>query len=385
MGIFISYRRSDSALYAQKIFNTLARRFGTENIFLDVDTINSGAKWQQVLEEYLRKSDAVLVVIGPDWLSAIDATGRERLKDENDLVRLEIATALKKRIPIIPILIDTAMPSSDMLPDDIRAFSNFQAEKISPDEIESGIENIKDSLVLLLGDSVVDKVSVTLASAIGLTAGVLAFIIGLPSAFIINGFVHGMFPAVSGVTENTNDGHVSIIPIYSNLPLVGLCLSLLLLAFIALFVGAHIAERRWRNLNSTIIYSSLCATIGGFSTLNFINFDTLISVKAQFVLDIICVLLSIYLARVFVKMDAKSIMLRAAKALLVGTLLSLIVVPGYFAIMFALIKASLIGSHHLDISYYFGWVMGIVGVTSTIMSYRRTTRLSTDAVGDVRF
>jgi hypothetical protein len=84
-------------------------------------------------------------------------------------------------------------------------------------------------------------------------------------------------------------------------------------------------------------------------------------------------------------MDAKSIMLRAAKALLVGTLLSLIVVPGYFAIMFALIKASVIGSHHLDISYYFGWVMGIVGVTSTIMSYRRTTRLSTDAVGDVRF
>ena len=92
--IFLSYRREDSAGYAGRLHDTLAMRFGPENVFLDVDSIEPGANFETVLEETLASCDTLLVLIGPRWTDAEDASGRKRLYDRTDYVRREIELAL---------------------------------------------------------------------------------------------------------------------------------------------------------------------------------------------------------------------------------------------------------------------------------------------------
>jgi hypothetical protein len=93
--IFISYRRDDAAALAGRVYDRLEREFGRDNLFRD---------------------------IGRDWLDARDEDGNRRLDNPYDYVRIEISAALKRDIPVIPILIDgTRVPKADQLPDDLKA------------------------------------------------------------------------------------------------------------------------------------------------------------------------------------------------------------------------------------------------------------------------
>jgi hypothetical protein len=75
---------------------------------------------------------ALLALIGPDWLNAKDDNGRRRLDDPNDWVRLEIARALKRGIPVIPVLISGArLPHKESLPDDIANLLDHQAATVT--------------------------------------------------------------------------------------------------------------------------------------------------------------------------------------------------------------------------------------------------------------
>jgi hypothetical protein len=42
-GIFVSYRREDSAPYAARLYDRLRARFGEKQVFMDVDDIAPGA------------------------------------------------------------------------------------------------------------------------------------------------------------------------------------------------------------------------------------------------------------------------------------------------------------------------------------------------------
>ncbi len=115
--VFISYRRSDSSEASDHIYRRLEREFGRGNVFKDQDSIPVGTNFVRVLEETLGECDALLVVIGPHWLSATDAAGRRRLDDENDFVRAEIEWGLRRNIHVVPVLVDgAAMPRRDDLP-----------------------------------------------------------------------------------------------------------------------------------------------------------------------------------------------------------------------------------------------------------------------------
>ena len=48
--IFISYRRSDSAPWAGRIYDRLAVHFGKDAVFMDVDTIEAGVDFVEVLQ-----------------------------------------------------------------------------------------------------------------------------------------------------------------------------------------------------------------------------------------------------------------------------------------------------------------------------------------------
>src|SRR5262249_17735267 len=104
--IFISYRRGDTSAEARSIYQRLERSFGSKRLFMDVDSITKGRDFGLVLTETLARCAVMLVIVGRRWLSARDDTGRPKLDDPNDFVRLEIAAALKRNIPVIPVRIE---------------------------------------------------------------------------------------------------------------------------------------------------------------------------------------------------------------------------------------------------------------------------------------
>jgi TIR domain len=110
--------------------------FGDSQVFLDTEHVGIGEDFVDRTTRVVGSCRAVLVVIGQRWLSVVDAQGRRRLDDEDDYVRLEIATALRRAPPtaVIPVLVHGArMPTEEELPVDLRALSRRNA-LVAPDE-----------------------------------------------------------------------------------------------------------------------------------------------------------------------------------------------------------------------------------------------------------
>jgi hypothetical protein len=114
--IFISYRRDETAYPAGWLFDRLAEHFGHAQVFKDVDSIELGDDFVQVITRAVGSCDVLLALIGDEWLTITDEHGRRRLDDPNDFVRLEIEAALRRNVRIIPILVDGArMPDAGEL------------------------------------------------------------------------------------------------------------------------------------------------------------------------------------------------------------------------------------------------------------------------------
>jgi len=125
--IFISYRRDDTEGYAGRLFQDLCERFGKDSVFMDVAGIEPGRDFRRVIEQQVASCGVLLAVIGKAWVSVADEHGKQRLNDPHDFVRLETASALKRDIPVIPVLVQQAeMPRAEQLPDDLKdlAFRN---------------------------------------------------------------------------------------------------------------------------------------------------------------------------------------------------------------------------------------------------------------------
>ena len=132
--IFISYRRDDSEGHAGRLFEGLRARFGADAVFMDVVAIEPGVDFRQAIDEHVDRCDVLLAVIGPSWLDARNDQGERRLDEGRDLVRVEIAAALKRDIPVVPILIGgAAVPASETLPEELRALSDRNGIQVRPD------------------------------------------------------------------------------------------------------------------------------------------------------------------------------------------------------------------------------------------------------------
>lgn len=117
--IAISYRREDSQPIAGRLYDRLQAKFGKQNVFMDFDSIPPGVDFREQIKRTIERSNLVIAVIGPHWLGE-QSDGSRRIDDPTDFVRLEIEYALKRGIPVIPLLINnTQMPKADKLPVDI--------------------------------------------------------------------------------------------------------------------------------------------------------------------------------------------------------------------------------------------------------------------------
>ncbi|HEV2958025.1 MAG TPA: ABC transporter substrate-binding protein [Xanthobacteraceae bacterium] len=128
--LILSYRRSDSAGIAGRIFDRLSSRYGHDSVFMDVDNIPFGIDFRQYIREALAECDALIVVVGPRWVGE-RPDGSSRIRDETDPVRVEVETALERGIPIVPVLVDGAvMPKASDLPDSLGDFSFRNAAEV---------------------------------------------------------------------------------------------------------------------------------------------------------------------------------------------------------------------------------------------------------------
>ncbi len=149
-GIFISYRREDSPGHAGRIFDRLRSRFGSDVVFMDVAAIEAGVDFVDVLHKAVGSCDALLAVIGPQWLSAT-SDGKRRLDDPHDFVRIEIAGALQRNVRVLPVLVDGArLPSTAGLPTDLQGLTRRQAIELRDARWDDDIDRLVEGLEKVL-------------------------------------------------------------------------------------------------------------------------------------------------------------------------------------------------------------------------------------------
>lgn len=150
--IFICYRRGDTAGFAYTIHERLARKFGEERLFMDVDSIAPGADFIEAIEKAIPDSAVVLALIGQRW-------NPERLRNPQDFVRLELLTALKHGTRIIPVLLeDMEMPGGSELPMELTFLARRNAVKI---RYNSDINRLVDSLDRILSQESTEEIAPT--------------------------------------------------------------------------------------------------------------------------------------------------------------------------------------------------------------------------------
>jgi hypothetical protein len=141
--VFINYRREETAGEARARFNDLVAKLGEGSVFMDVDNIALGRDFREVIQQHLASLKLMLALIGRNWVNATDQSGRRRLHDPSDFVRLEIEAALKRNIPVTPVLVQGAhMPSVEDLPESLRDFAYRNGFEISHNRWESDVHEM---------------------------------------------------------------------------------------------------------------------------------------------------------------------------------------------------------------------------------------------------
>jgi hypothetical protein len=149
--IFISYRRSDAEGEAGRLCDDLAYEFGSDSVFMDVDAIQPGRDFRKAIDESISTCGVLLAVIGAGWLTAKDTSGQLRLQDEGDFVRIETAFALKRDIPVIPVLVRGAkMPRAEELPTDLKELAYRNGVELTHARWKSDIQILIRALRPLL-------------------------------------------------------------------------------------------------------------------------------------------------------------------------------------------------------------------------------------------
>jgi hypothetical protein len=145
--IFISYRREDTAVAVGRLAEDLRRHFSREQVFQDFASIDPGADFTRAVRKALETCAALLVVIGPRWLTATDRQGRRRLALADDWVRHEVAEGLKRpEVRVFPVLLDTDMPSTAQLPEPLRALTRRQAVPLTARHWASDVAQLVEFL-----------------------------------------------------------------------------------------------------------------------------------------------------------------------------------------------------------------------------------------------
>lgn len=147
MQVFLSYRRGDAGGHAGRLADALVQRLGAKGVFQDVIAIAPGQDYMRVIDSALDVCDAMLAVIGPNWVTASTADGASRLSEADDVVRLELGRALERDVRIVPVLVGGAhLPAATELPEELRGVVQRQAVTLHDETWHDDVNGLVRSL-----------------------------------------------------------------------------------------------------------------------------------------------------------------------------------------------------------------------------------------------
>jgi TIR domain len=142
--LFLSYRRDDSADVVGRIRDRLCQRFGTDALFRDVDDISLGSDFHRAIDTALQEARVVLAIVGLHW------AGRQsvRLQGPDDPVRVELETALARKLPILPVFVSGVTHINErVLPPSLMPLASINGWRVRPDpDFQSDIEKLQDAI-----------------------------------------------------------------------------------------------------------------------------------------------------------------------------------------------------------------------------------------------
>jgi hypothetical protein len=152
--VFISYRRRETSGHAGRLYDRLAEHFGDERVFMDL-RMEPGLDFVEQIDEAVTHCDALLSLIGAQWLDMRDAHGRRRLDDPNDFARLEVEAALARDVRVIPVLLqDAKMPEPEDLPESLAPLARRHAIELSDERWDYDVGRLIEVLDRTMGNGV---------------------------------------------------------------------------------------------------------------------------------------------------------------------------------------------------------------------------------------
>jgi hypothetical protein len=114
---------------------------------MDIDNLDLREDFAEAIRKSVGSCDILIAVIGRRWLDASDSDGNRRLDNPDDFVRLEISTALKRKIHVIPVLVGGAvMPRPTQLPEDLQSILRYQAIEVTHNRFAADSERIIEAI-----------------------------------------------------------------------------------------------------------------------------------------------------------------------------------------------------------------------------------------------
>jgi hypothetical protein len=154
--IFISYRREDTSGYAGRLYDQISSHFGQDHVFMDVADLEPGSDFVDTIEKKVSTCDALIALIGKNWLTIKDEQNQVRLRKPGDFVSVEIAAALKRSVEVIPVLVGGAkMPLQRELPESLQSLCRRQALELSDVHFTRDVGDLIEALKRPAGTRVV--------------------------------------------------------------------------------------------------------------------------------------------------------------------------------------------------------------------------------------
>src|SRR5919107_723129 len=132
-GVYLSHRRSDSAAETGRVVAALRRRYGRRAVVVGPPAVRWGSSLREEVGRAVSRCDVVCIVIGTDWTTSTNSSGRRRLMHVRDPVRVEVETALHAGVATLPVLVDGAStPDPVDLPETMRELADRPAVTVPP-------------------------------------------------------------------------------------------------------------------------------------------------------------------------------------------------------------------------------------------------------------
>lgn len=143
--VFLNYRRDDADLYAGRLHETLVRKFGHDEIFMDEFSIGPGEHFPWTIQQAVWHAPVMVAMFGPRW--GVKEHEWRRVDNEFDFVRRELIAALDTGTVVIPVVLPQGqLPATYGLPREIQGLADVQALTISPRHWQSDVDVIIDSI-----------------------------------------------------------------------------------------------------------------------------------------------------------------------------------------------------------------------------------------------